>query len=59
MSVLPAPAAIREVPAEAIRSDPALWTSDDTPWIARGMVGDWPIVDAAQSGDGPFLDYLL
>ena len=23
------------------------------------MVGDWPIVDAAQSGDGPFLDYLL
>ena len=59
MSALPAPAAIREIPAETIRLDPALWTSDDTPWIARGLVGDWPIVAAAQSGDGPFLDYLL
>jgi hypothetical protein len=59
MRVQSAPEAIAEIPAETILSHPAVWTAHDTPWVARGLVKDWPAVSAAQSGDDHFLDYLL
>ena len=56
---MPQPSAIRELDAEDIALKPELWLQADTPWVARGLNKDWPVVKAAEQGDAAFLDYLL
>lgn len=49
------PAPIREVgagvPLDEVVSSP-------TPIVIRGLIADWPLVDAARAGDGPAVAYL-
>ena len=59
MTAMPQPSAIRELDAEDIALKPELWLQADTPWVARGLNKDWPVVKAAEQGDAAFLDYLL
>ena len=59
MNPLPEPTAINEIDAAVLRADPARWTQAAQPWVARSLVGDWPLVSAANESDSAFLDYLL
>lgn len=50
-------------PLPEISFDPGTAISDshllsDTPWVARGLVSDWPIVEAAQHSDERAVEYL-
>lgn len=59
MNVLPAPNAIREIAADAVIAEPEKMLNAETPWVARGLINDWPLVSAALESDSAFLDYLL
>lgn len=56
---MPEPCAIREVDPEDIALNSEQWLNADAPWVARGLNGNWPLVQAAEQGDAAFLDYLL
>ena len=50
---------IHEVPAQAVLEQPDRWLESETPWVARNLVAEWPLVRASQNGDHTFLSYLL
>ena len=51
MTPMPQPSAIRELDPEDIALNSEQWLNADTPWVARGLSKDWPVVGAAEQGD--------
>ena len=57
--MLPPPPAVEVVDIEDFAAlDPALLKAEK-PWVARGLVSHWPLVQAAGQGNGAALEYLL
>ncbi len=51
--------AIRSLSKEQWRSDPTLHCQSDAPYVVKGLVSDWPMVQAGTSSDGHFVEYVL
>ena len=57
--MLPPPPAVEVVDiVDPAALDPALLKAEQ-PWVARGLVSHWPLVQAAGQGTGAALEYLL
>ena len=50
---------IREVQLESGSVPSTELLESATPWIARGYLNDWPVVQKAKQSDGTALAYLL
>jgi hypothetical protein len=57
-SSLPTPSLVRTIERDELLADPTQWLQAEAPWVVRGLVEDWPIVEKARLSAGQAGDYL-
>lgn len=57
-SSLPTPSPVRTIERDELLADPTQWLQAEAPWVVRGLVEDWPIVEKARLSAGQAGDYL-
>ena len=59
MSVsLPTPPHLQDIERDELLANSAKWLQAETPWVVRGLVEHWPIVEKARQSAGQAGDYL-
>jgi len=59
MSVsLSAPPPVQDIERDELLANPAKWLQEETPWVVRGLVDHWPIVEKARQNAGLAGNYL-